>query len=188
MKTIAILITLSLLIIVVPITNPVFAESTGDILSPLVDFLSGLLNTIFDGLAEFQGDVLSWLGTVGVSFPLVWFVTALLKEQPFFKNYHPEKIATVIGLLLFLIMTVAKEVGYGSEHDMIVKLLVAVVAVITGGTTSQYLASVTHKKTVNSPLYLSYSRESIHNVRISESKEDDTVRLNYDDMSGIQSK
>ena len=160
LEYIVIFIVMAGLVVIAPSANPDFNNVVGGVLAPPMEFVGTFLGTVFDGLGEFDVEFWQWLKSTGVSIPLTLAIVALIKPLAWFKQFKAEKLATAVGFTLVLVMYVAQQYGFESQHDMVVRVTVAILAVVTGGAGAQFGASWTHEKTVDSPLTLSYHRVS----------------------------
>jgi len=149
-----------LLVVIAPQANPAASQAAGDMLNPPVDFLTELIQTVFNGLSQFQGDLWQWLLGTGISIPLTWGIVAAIKKLPQLQAVSGQVLATIVGFILFAILYAAQHFGYSSQHEIVIQMAVGILAILTGGAVTQYGASTIHDNTLDTVLSLSYDRQA----------------------------
>lgn len=145
-------------VIIVPITSPELAASVGGAFDIPLGFVTSLLSTIFDGLAEFQGDLWQYLLGAGISAPLTFGIVAVLRKIKRLENISGQALALIVGFIIYVIMIVAQNAGQGAAFDTWIQIAVLALSVFAGTATTQFGASSIHDKFVDSSLAIAYKR------------------------------
>lgn len=145
-------------VIIVPVTSPELAASVGGAFDAPLQFVTNLLNTIFDGLAQFEGDLWQYLLGAGISAPLTFGIVAALRKIDQLEKISGQTLALVVGFVLYLIMIVAQNMGQVASYETGVQIAVLILSIFAGTATTQFGASSIHDKFVDSPLAIAYKR------------------------------
>ena len=135
-------------VVLVPATSPQLAQSVGGVFAAPLQFVTSLLQTIFEGLSQFEGDMWQFLLAAGISSPLTFAVVAFLKRFSFLSRFGTQTMAVVVGFALYVVMLLAQNAGQFANYESGVQIAVLLLSLFAGAGATQFGASTIHERLV----------------------------------------
>ena len=141
------------------VASPALTESVGEFFGVPLDFVTELLSGLAGDFSQFFDNFNEYIVAAGVSSPLVFLITALVKKAPYFADQKSTHIATGVGFLLYAALLFAQRQGLQTSYDNITEVTLLVLSLVGGTATTQSLASSIHSRLVDNPnVAIAYKR------------------------------
>lgn len=113
----------------------------------------------FNGLVDTFGDNLyTFVYNSGVSMTLTFAIVAFLKRRKFLDKYSSQRIATLVGFVLYGLMTFATEFGQIAAYNNFEQIALLLLSMVVGTGATQLGASTIHNKLVDTDFAMAQPR------------------------------
>lgn len=151
-------VVLLVLFVALPSIAPELSGALDGAFAEPIELISNMFAGINQLVNQFDGDLYALIINAGVSAPLTFAIVAALKKLPPLKEQSSQRMATIVGLLLYGGMVFATEFEQIVAYDNFVQIALLVLSMVVGTGATQFGASTIHEKLVDTSFAMAQPR------------------------------